>query len=226
MFFPRRIRSIPPGAKVLEVGPGATPFAAATHYLELDIATEAERVRQRGEVVSAPEFGGKPVSYYDGDRFPFADDAFDYVIASHVIEHVQSPERFMQEVFRVGGGRGYLEFPRVTYEYLFDFDVHRHVLGYAPRTRTLGYLPKADLPFKTFEPVTARLRPMLENNWMDVIKLNPDYFFQGFEFESPFEVRRAGSVAELVDADEARLPRRSRWLGAIAQLLTRLGRRG
>jgi ubiquinone/menaquinone biosynthesis C-methylase UbiE len=221
MFFPQRICSIPSGAKVLEIGPGSTPFAAATHYLELNITTEEERVRQRGDVVSAPEFGGKPVSYYDGDRFPFADDAFDYVIASHVIEHVQSPELFMQEIFRVGHGRGYLEFPQITYEYMFDFDVHRHVLGYEPQTQILCYAPKADLPFKTFESVTARLRPMLENNWMDVIKLNPDYFFQGFEFASPFAIRRASSVAELISAG-AKLPRRSRWVAAAAQLLTRL----
>ncbi|VTU40118.1 class I SAM-dependent methyltransferase [Variovorax sp. PBL-E5] len=221
MFFPQRICSIPNGAKVLEIGPGSTPFAGATHYLELSMATEEERVRQRGDVVAAPEFRGKPVSFYDGGRFPFADDAFGYVIASHVIEHVPSPELFMQEIFRVGSGRGYLEFPQMTYEYMFDFDVHRHVVGYEPRTRLLSYIPKADLPFKAFEPVTARLRPMLENNWMDVIKLNPDYFFQGFEFDAPFEVRRASSVDALMSPEE-KLSRRSRWAGAISQILTRL----
>lgn len=185
------------------------------------MATEEERVRQRGDVVAAPKFGGKPVAFYGGDRFPFGDGAFDYVIASHVIEHVQSPELFMEEIFRVGRGKGYLEFPQITYEYMFDFGVHLHVIGYDPETRVLSYAPKADLPFKVFEPVTAKLRPMLENNWMDVIKLNPDYFFQGFEFDAPFEIRRVNSIADLMSG-ATKLPRRSRWSGAIAQLLTKI----
>lgn len=221
MFFAQRIHSIPSGAKVLEIGPGSTPFARATHYLELCMDTEEEKIRQRGNVVTTPEFGGKPISFYDGGCFPFEDGAFSYVVASHVIEHVECPELFMQEIFRVGSGRGYLEFPRITYEYMFDFDVHRHVVGYDPEERLLSYVPKADLPFKAFEPVTAQLRPMLEKNWMDVIKLNPDYFFQGFEFDAPFEVRRVNSLAALSD-NPAQLPQRSRWSAGIAQMLTKM----
>ena len=34
MFFPDRIKSIEPGSKVLEVGPGATLHPAATVFLE------------------------------------------------------------------------------------------------------------------------------------------------------------------------------------------------
>ena len=222
MFFSQRIRSIPSGAKVLEVGPGSTPFAGATHYLDLSMATEEERVRQRGDIATSPDFAGKPVSFYDGGQFPFADGAFEYVIASHVIEHVESPEAFMGEIFRVGCGRGYLEFPKITYEYLFDFDVHRHVIGYEPRARRLSYVPKDELPFKVFDSVTEKLRPMLENNWMDVIKMNPDYFFEGFEFNAPFEVQRVSSIAALLDPDEAKLPRRSRWVGAISKILTKI----
>jgi SAM-dependent methyltransferase len=221
MFFAQRIRSIPAGAKVLEIGPGSTPFAGATHYLELRMDTEEERIRQRGNVATVPRFGDKPLAFYDGGRFPFEDDAFDYVIASHVIEHVESPELFMREVFRVGCGRGYLEFPRITYEYMFDFDVHRHIISYDTAERLLSYVPKTELPFKAFEPVTAQLRPMLENNWMDVIKLNPDYFFQGFEFDAPFDIQRVNSLAGL-SAGTSQLARRSRWAAGIAQLLTRV----
>lgn len=183
--------------------------------------TEEERVRQRGNVAAAPDFDHKPLSFYDGGRFPFSDDTFDYVIASHVIEHVESPESFMREVFRVGCGRGYLEFPRMTYEYMFDFDVHRHIVGYDTKERLLSYVPKSELPFKAFEPVTDQLRPMLENNWMDVIKLNPDYFFQGFEFDAPFDIRRVNSLADLPKG-MSQLTHRSRWAAGAAQLLARM----
>ena len=224
MFFANRICSLAGATRILEIGPGATPFPRATHYLELRIDTEEERIRQRGNIAQAPAFNGKPLKFYDGGPFPFEDGAFDYVIASHVIEHVEDPEFFAREVFRVGRGYGYFEFPRVTYEFLFDFDVHRHIFCFDPTSRTLCYLPKADLPFKAFEPVTAQLRPMLENNWMDVIKLNPDYFFQGFEFDQPFEVRRVASLSELPPSGIP-LPRRSRWAAAGSQLLTKfLGR--
>jgi SAM-dependent methyltransferase len=38
-----------------------------------------------------------------GDDLPFADDAFDFVFASHVIEHFADPIRALQEWIRVAG---------------------------------------------------------------------------------------------------------------------------
>lgn len=34
--------------------------------------------------------------------YPFDDDSFDEIYASHIIEHVEDPEKFMQELWRIG----------------------------------------------------------------------------------------------------------------------------
>ena len=49
----------------------------------------------------------------DQDGIPFADDRFDLVIASHVIEHLHDPVGFFGECLRVcrPGGTLYLEAP-------------------------------------------------------------------------------------------------------------------
>jgi SAM-dependent methyltransferase len=49
----------------------------------------------------------------DASPLPFADDSFDAVVASHVIEHLTRPMQMMDEIFRVlrVGGLLYLECP-------------------------------------------------------------------------------------------------------------------
>ena len=46
----------------------------------------------------------------DGKKLPFKDQEFDFVIASHVIEHVENFEIFIKELERVSS-RGYIELP-------------------------------------------------------------------------------------------------------------------
>lgn len=43
----------------------------------------------------------------DGENLPFKDKTFDYVISSHVLEHVNNPSIFLEEISRVGGKRIY-----------------------------------------------------------------------------------------------------------------------
>jgi len=46
----------------------------------------------------------------DGKKLPFKDQEFDFVIASHVIEHVEDFEFFIKELERISS-RGYIELP-------------------------------------------------------------------------------------------------------------------
>ena len=45
-----------------------------------------------------------------GKELPFKDKEFDFVIASHVLEHVEDPELFLKEIQRVSKS-GYIEVP-------------------------------------------------------------------------------------------------------------------
>ena len=46
----------------------------------------------------------------DGKKLPFSDKEFDFVIASHVIEHVKDFEFFIKELERISS-KGYIELP-------------------------------------------------------------------------------------------------------------------
>ena len=46
----------------------------------------------------------------DGNRLPFEDNHFDFVIASHVLEHVEDYKFFINELERVSN-KGYIELP-------------------------------------------------------------------------------------------------------------------
>ena len=46
----------------------------------------------------------------DSKNLPFGDKEFDFVIASHVIEHTEDPEFFIKELQRIST-KGYIEVP-------------------------------------------------------------------------------------------------------------------
>jgi len=50
---------------------------------------------------------------------PFDDKEFDFVIASHILEHVDNPEQFCKEMMRIGK-RGYIEVPTPLWDNLVD----------------------------------------------------------------------------------------------------------
>ena len=53
------------------------------------------------------------------ENTPFGDKEFDFVIASHILEHVDNPENFCKEMMRIGK-RGYIEVPTPLWDNLVD----------------------------------------------------------------------------------------------------------
>jgi SAM-dependent methyltransferase len=91
---------------VLVIGSGEDPYRArfpsARNYIRLDI----ENVPGKVDVVA------------DAAALPFAENAFDCVIATEVLEYVFQPARFVQEVYRVLGSGGTTV---ITVPFIFNY---------------------------------------------------------------------------------------------------------
>jgi SAM-dependent methyltransferase len=107
---------VPPSALVLEVGSGGNPYARANVLLD-----GYEDTRQRHW---APLVADRPTVLGFAERLPFRDKAFDFVIASHVLEHSTQPERFLCELQRVARA-GYIEVPDAFMERINPYRDHR-----------------------------------------------------------------------------------------------------
>lgn len=193
MFFFERITKIRPGDRVLEIGPGATPFPRADVLLEMKYGTDDEYMRQCGgiEVGSIDE----RMVYYDGVKFPFGDKEFDYVICSHVLEHVDDPELFCSEMFRVARA-GYVEYPLFYYEYVFDIPEHVNIL--MRNYSALVYSKKSDVLPAELKSIRRFWFDALTSGYTDTVSHLVPFLMDGFEWTEPFEVRKANSIDELL----------------------------
>ena len=91
--------------RILDIGAGHNPFKGVTHVLEIDPCQGRQR---GGNKLLVPKSAKLIVG--DVTALPFQSDSFDYVYASHVLEHVDSPTSACREVMRVGHA-GYIETP-------------------------------------------------------------------------------------------------------------------
>ena len=96
--------SITNGARVLEIGPGRTPFKRATSFVDRII-------------------DGANTSIVDVNRqpLPFQDKSFDFIYCRHVVEDLWNPFLLLQEIQRVGKA-GYIETPSPVAELNHDVD--------------------------------------------------------------------------------------------------------
>ncbi|RHJ90401.1 class I SAM-dependent methyltransferase [Parabacteroides bouchesdurhonensis] len=106
--------------RVLEVGSGQSPHPRANVIVEKFIESNYHR---GGDIRIFPyqEFVNA-----DGENMPFKDKEFDYLICNQVLEHVEDPMLFTNELSRVAS-RGYIELPSFIGESLFPKESHKWV---------------------------------------------------------------------------------------------------
>ncbi len=119
--FRRRRIDIPvdPNDLVLDVGSGDKPHWRADVLLDRYLGAEhrGQRSGRAGADVARPLFDA------DAAAMPFADGAFDYVVCSHVLEHVEDPAAVVAEMARVARA-GYIEVPEAASAKILDFPSH------------------------------------------------------------------------------------------------------
>lgn len=101
---------------VLEVGSGGNPYYRSNVLSDAYLDT--------GERGYVPLIADRPTVLAFVEKLPFKDGAFDFVVASHVLEHSKDPDKFLSEIQRVGKA-GYIEVPDAFMERLTCYNAHR-----------------------------------------------------------------------------------------------------
>ena len=112
--------NIRPDDFVLEIGSGHNPKTRSDILCDKFINDDLQR---GGNIVA-----DRPLVEADGQYLPFADASFDYVICSHILEHVENPELLIRELTRVASG-GYIETPSEIAERLYGWPYHNWIVN-------------------------------------------------------------------------------------------------
>lgn len=131
---------IKPEWNVLDVGSGHQPHRRANVILDKYVGETIHRTTQKVEM---------PVDKYfvlgDALSTPFADKEFDFVIASHIAEHIDDPVKFCNELQRISK-RGYIETPGPLTELLLPANSHKWIV----RKSGNGLIFKTNIRTKPF----------------------------------------------------------------------------
>ena len=103
-------------AFVLEIGAGGNPYFRSNVLVDAYEAT--------GERHWVPLAKDRPVVLAFAEKLPFKNKQFDFVIASHVLEHSLDPIKFLSEMQRVAKA-GYIEVPDAFMERINPYPDHR-----------------------------------------------------------------------------------------------------
>jgi ubiquinone/menaquinone biosynthesis C-methylase UbiE len=127
-----------PHTSILEVGAGEgsvlnrlaeTGFAEKLYAIDIS-ESGIERIKQK----NIPTL--QECSLYDGYTIPYADNQFDIVMLTHVVEHLEHPRELIREASRVGKNL-FIEVPLEHTRKLpqdFVFDRVGHINVYTPKT--------------------------------------------------------------------------------------------
>ena len=137
---------------VLEVGSGGNPYARANILLDA-----YEETRERHWV---PLKADRPMVLGFVEKLPFKDKSFDFVIASHVLEHSAQPEKFLAELQRVAKA-GYIEVPDAFMERINPYTDHRLEITCREKKLIIKKKPKYVVEHDTVELYEDRVKPFL-----------------------------------------------------------------
>lgn len=169
---------VPQSALVLEVGSGGSPYFRANVLIDAYAQT-----RERHW---APFITDRPSVLGLGEALPFRDKSFDFVIASHVLEHSADPEKFLRELQRVAKA-GYIETPDAFMERINPYWDHRSEVtvrhGVLEVRKKPAWLPDPEL----MELYEERAKALIAGS---VIPCNPFTFHTRFYWtdQLPFRI--------------------------------------
>jgi SAM-dependent methyltransferase len=200
------------GWRVLDVGSGQNPSPRANVLLEKFVDDDAHR---SGQSVDAHD---PRLVVGDALAMPFKDHDFDFVVASHLAEHVDDPRRLCNELMRVAR-RGYIETPGHRWDSFVRESFHIWRVGTTPtglrfepvvRPRPFGalgdavyglvYMGSARPGHWTLVTRSGTVNSVLRLGQRALRKVRQlpvlrDFFYTSFVFDGPFTVDVRGGHA-------------------------------
>jgi hypothetical protein len=104
---------------VLDIGSGHNPHPRANVLADKYLLDNIER---SGKGVKIG--GNRDFVMCDAEFLPFRNKVFDFIIASHIAEHIVNPKNFCEELMRIGKS-GYIETPSRFSEIFLKEPFHR-----------------------------------------------------------------------------------------------------
>jgi len=115
----RYLADIDPNWLVVDIGSGHNPHPRAEILVDRELGVSDHR---GGAQATIPE--GKTVVLADASvGLPFKDKSIDFIIASHIAEHVEDPRIFVRELTRIAH-QGYIETPGLLSDIFLNEPFH------------------------------------------------------------------------------------------------------
>lgn len=168
---------------ILDVGGGNYPFPYATilsdKFTEVSKHRTVELVRDE-----------RPFFIFDVQAMPFKDKAIDFLYCSHVLEHVDNPEKACKEIQRVAKS-GYIETPNFMKDVLFSWARGMHKWHTIFKNGTLYFFKFTDRELDGLRsPAWSNLIfSSFENPLQKAFYDNQDVFNTMFMWNDRFDVK-------------------------------------
>jgi ubiquinone/menaquinone biosynthesis C-methylase UbiE len=174
---------VPDSGTILDVASGHYPFPRATILSERYLGDTLDRKE-------ALTRDARPMVVLDIHHLPFKAKSVDYIYCSHVLEHIEDPERACAELMRVGKA-GYIETPTLMKDSLFAWaeDIHHkwHVVHINNRLVFFEYDSRRKAGIRTSQWRKSILSRSYHQN-QDIYFQNLDIFNNILEWRDHFFV--------------------------------------
>src|SRR3989344_3020091 len=160
------VKNIDKNDLVLDVGSGDKPFWRAD--VIVDKYLKDDQQRNSGSML----FDKKKLFIQGNvENLPFKDKVFDFVFCSHLLEHVENPDKAISELTRVAK-KGYIEVPYAIVDLLKPFPPHLWLCNYENNMLTF-HQKKKDRNFLINE--TERFGKLFYDNVLIQYLLSKNY---------------------------------------------------